>query len=73
MSIKTIAVLKETELKDGQMFVSAIRFVYHPHVSAGKKSLSKVKEKSCCLALEIKSMPPVRFVPTTAHLLPKEY
>jgi len=73
MSIKTIAVLKEIELKDGQMFVNAIRFVDHAHISAGKKSLSKEKEKSCYLALEIKSMPLVHFVLTTAHLSPKEY
>jgi hypothetical protein len=74
MSIRTIAVLREAELKDGQMFFIVVLVVRHTHgFHPGKKSLSRAKAKSCSLALEIKYMPLVPFVPIMAHLLPMEY
>ena len=38
MSIKTIAVLKEAELKDGQMFVVVVLVARHTHGSMQERS-----------------------------------
>ena len=73
MSMKTIAVLDDAELKDGEMYLRPVLIFVSNLINrnrTGRKSVSKM-ERFFYLAWAIRSMQLVHFVPTTEHPLPK--
>lgn len=73
MSMKTIAVLDNAELKDGEMYVHPVLFFVSNLINrnrTGRKSVSKM-ERFFYLAWVIRCMQLVHIVPTTERLLPK--
>ena len=75
MSMKTIAVLDDAELKDGEMYVYPVRsiwvFASDLNNRTGRKSVSKMEERFFYLAWAIRCMQLVHIVPTTERPLPK--